>query len=118
MRKGVSGFELGRAADGTRYGRLAKTWRRQGVRRLRVLGATLGSVPVTLFGLVLITFLIGRVVPIDPVLAVVGDRAPQAVVEATRHAMGLDRPLPVQFWRYVGSLLHGDLGRSVMTSHR
>ncbi len=87
------------------------------MRRLRRLAGTLGGVPVTLFGLVLITFLIGRVVPIDPVLAVVGDRAPQSVVEATRHTMGLDRPLPVQFVRYVGSLLRGDLGRSVMTSH-
>ena len=87
------------------------------MRQLRFWAGTLGSVPVTLFGLVLITFLIGRVVPIDPVLAVVGDRAPQSVVEQARHEMGLDRPLPVQFVRYVGSLLHGDLGRSVMTSH-
>nr|WP_158747029.1 ABC transporter permease [Acidisphaera sp. L21] len=87
------------------------------MRRLRILAGTLGSVPVTLFGLVFITFLIGRVVPIDPVLAVVGDRAPQSVVEQARREMGLDRPLPVQFARYVGNLLHGDLGRSVMTSH-
>ncbi|WP_408837312.1 ABC transporter permease [Acidisphaera sp. L21] len=84
---------------------------------MRILAGTLGSVPVTLFGLVFITFLIGRVVPIDPVLAVVGDRAPQSVVEQARREMGLDRPLPVQFARYVGNLLHGDLGRSVMTSH-
>ena len=87
------------------------------MRRLRVLAGTLGSVPVTLFGLALITFLIGRVVPIDPVLAVVGDRAPQSVVEQARHTMGLDQPLPIQFVRYLGSLLRGDLGRSVMTSH-
>ena len=84
----------------------------------KTLSKTLGSVLVTLAGLVLITFLIGRVVPIDPVLAVVGDRAPQAVVEQARHELGLDRPLPVQFLRYAGSLLRGDLGRSVMTSHR
>ena len=71
-----------------------------------------------LFGLVLITFLIGRVVPIDPVLAVVGDRAPQDVVERTRHEMGLDRPLPEQFVHYVGELAQGNLGRSVMTSNR
>ena len=87
------------------------------MRRLGALATTLSSVPITLFGLVLITFLIGRVVPIDPVLAVVGDRAPQDVVVATRHAMGLDQPLPIQFVRYVDNLLHGDLGRSVMTSH-
>ena len=77
----------------------------------------LASVPITLFGLVLVTFLIGRVVPIDPVLAIVGDRAPESVVIATRHELGLDRPLPVQFVIYVGRLLHGDLGRSVLTTH-
>src|SRR4051794_4680407 len=88
------------------------------MRRLRSFAATAASVPITLFGLVLITFLIGRVVPIDPVLAVVGDRAPQDVVEQTRREMGLDRPLPEQFVRYTGQLLNGDLGRSVMTSNR
>ena len=88
------------------------------MKRLRPLAATLASIPITLFGLVLITFLIGRVVPIDPVLAVVGDRAPQDVVERTRKEMGLDRPLPEQFLRYTEQLAQGDLGRSVMTSNR
>ncbi len=88
------------------------------MRRLRSLAATAASIPITLFGLVLITFLIGRVVPIDPVLAVVGDRAPQEVVDRTRREMGLDRPLPEQFVRYVGELAGGNLGRSVMTSNR
>ena len=85
--------------------------------RVKSLAAAVASIPITLFGLVLITFLIGRVVPIDPVLAVVGDRAPQEVVERTRHEMGLDRPLPEQFVRYVGDLAQGNLGRSVMTSN-
>ncbi len=88
------------------------------MRRFRGLAASLASIPITLFGLVLITFLIGRVVPIDPVLAIVGDRAPADVVARTRLELGLDRPLPEQFVRYVGQLLHGDLGRSVMTSNR
>ncbi len=86
--------------------------------RARALVATLASVPITLFGLILITFLIGRVVPIDPVLAIVGDRAPQDVVARTRLELGLDKPLPEQFVRYVGQLARGDLGRSVMTSNR
>ena len=85
---------------------------------MRRFAAALGSVPITLFGLVLITFLIGRVVPIDPVLAIVGDRAPADVVARTRLELGLDRPLPEQFVRYVGQLAQGDLGRSVMTSNR
>lgn len=80
--------------------------------------AALASIPITLVGLVLITFLIGRVVPIDPVLAVVGDRAPQDVVERARHEMGLDLPLTQQFVRYAGQVLRGDLGRSVMTGNR
>jgi len=88
------------------------------VGRARALAATLASVPLTLFGLILITFLIGRVVPIDPVLAIVGDRAPQDVVARTRLELGLDKPLPEQFVRYVGQLARGDLGRSVMTSNR
>jgi peptide/nickel transport system permease protein len=74
-------------------------------------------VPITLFGLVLVTFFIGRVMPVDPVLAIVGDRATQDVVEQTRLELGLDRSLPVQFLIYLGKLAHGDLGRSVMTSH-
>ncbi|MFO1026557.1 MAG: ABC transporter permease [Acetobacteraceae bacterium] len=84
---------------------------------VRSLGATSSSVLVTLFGLILITFLIGRVMPIDPVIAIVGDHAPPDVIEQVRVELALDRPLPVQFWIYVRNLLHGDLGRSVMTSN-
>ena len=85
--------------------------------RLKALAATAASVPITLFGLVLVTFLIGRVMPIDPVLAIVGDRAPADVVAQTRLELGLDEPLWVQFWIFLGKLAQGDLGRSVMTSH-
>lgn len=85
--------------------------------RLRGTLSTLASVPITLFGLALVTFFIGRVVPIDPVLAIVGDRAPADVVERARLDLGLDQPLYVQFWRYLGQIVHGDLGRSVMTSN-
>jgi peptide/nickel transport system permease protein len=84
---------------------------------MRRLAATAASVPITLFGLVLVTFFIGRVMPVDPVLAIVGDRATQEVVERTRAELGLDRPLAVQFGIYLDKLAHGDLGRSVMTSH-
>nr|WP_244616607.1 ABC transporter permease [Youhaiella tibetensis] len=70
---------------------------------------------LTFLGLLAITFFIGRVIPIDPVLAVVGDRAPRAVYEAARVQMGLDQPLPIQFIRYIGSVLSGDLGMSVST---
>jgi peptide/nickel transport system permease protein len=85
--------------------------------RLRGAMSTLASVPITLFGLAIVTFFIGRVVPIDPVLAIVGDRAPADVVERARLDLGLDQPLYVQFWRYLGQIFSGDLGRSVMTSN-
>ena len=74
------------------------------------------SVAVTLLGLLLVTFVIGRVIPIDPVLAVVGDRASAETYEAARVAMGLDRPLHEQFWIYLSSLAGGDFGTSVVTA--
>ena len=73
------------------------------------------SVAITFLGLLAITFFIGRVVPIDPVLAVVGDRAPRAVYEAAKLQLGLDKPLYIQFINYVGSVLRGDFGMSVST---
>ncbi|PWC33673.1 ABC transporter permease [Azospirillum sp. TSO35-2] len=74
------------------------------------------TVAVTLLGLLLVTFLIGRVVPIDPVLSALGDRASAESYEQMRRALGLDLPLWQQFARYVGDVLHGDLGVSVLTS--
>ena len=59
--------------------------------RGRDLLAALASIPVTLFGLVLVTFLIGRVMPIDPVLAMVGDNAPAAVVARARLELEIGR---------------------------
>ncbi len=81
----------------------------------RVAGFLL-SVALTFLGLLLVTFLIGRVVPIDPVLAAVGDRANAETYERMRIEMGLDLPLWQQFIRYVGDVLQGDFGTSVLTS--
>jgi peptide/nickel transport system permease protein len=74
------------------------------------------SVALTFLGLIAVTFVIGRVVPIDPVLAVVGDRALPEVYERVRIEMGLDLPLYQQFWLYLQKVLHGDFGTSVITS--
>lgn len=84
----------------------------------RGLSALLGfatTVFLTFLGLLAITFFIGRVIPIDPVLAVVGDRATQAVYDAAKAQMGLDQPLYVQFAQYVGNVLSGNFGQSVST---
>ncbi|MGA1599561.1 MAG: ABC transporter permease [bacterium] len=76
------------------------------------------SVALTFLGLLLITFLIGRVVPVDPVLAMVGDRASAAVYEKARLELGLDRPLLEQFWMYLEKVFSGDLGTSVLTANK
>jgi peptide/nickel transport system permease protein len=77
--------------------------------------ATLTTISVTLLGLLFVTFMIGRVMPIDPVLAVIGERATQAQYEETFIALGLDQPLLVQFWIYVRDVIHGDFGQSIRT---
>ncbi|CCE96802.1 peptide ABC transporter permease [Sinorhizobium fredii USDA 205] len=74
-------------------------------------------VATTYLGLLAVTFFIGRVIPIDPVLAVLGDRAPQHVVERTREAMGLNLPLYQQFFIYCQQALSGDFGTSVLTTN-
>ena len=71
----------------------------------------------TYLGLLAVTFFIGRIIPIDPVLAVLGDRAPAAVVERTRREMGLDLPLIQQFYLYIKGALSGDFGNSVLTTN-
>jgi peptide/nickel transport system permease protein len=77
----------------------------------------LATVAITFLGLLLVTFLIGRVVPIDPVLAAVGDRAPPDVYERVRIELGLHLPLWQQFLNYVLDVLQGDFGRSVLTAN-
>lgn len=71
----------------------------------------------TLLGLVAVTFVIGRVVPIDPVLAIVGDRASPEVYTRVRHELGLDLPLAEQFWIYLKKAVTGDFGNSVLTTN-
>jgi len=72
------------------------------------------SVPVFL-GVVTIVFLVVRVIPGDPAVAALGDYASQEAVDALRRRMGLDQPLGVQYGRFLGDLLTGDLGRSMIT---
>jgi len=86
-------------------------------RPLRAVLSLATTLILTFLGLLLVTFVIGRVVPIDPVLAIVGDRAPGHVVERVREELGLNRPLYEQFVIYVGNVLQGDLGDSVLTAN-
>ncbi len=85
-------------------------------RALKRIGNFLFTVSLTFIGLTAITFIIGRVMPADPVLAIVGDRAPQEVYDATWLALGLDKPLWQQYGIYIWNTLQGDLGTSIMTA--
>ena len=86
-------------------------------RGLDVFGRFVVVILLTYLGLLAVTFFIGRVIPIDPVLAIVGDRAPEHVIERVREEMGLNKPLWEQFYIYVTKILRGDFGRSVLTSN-
>lgn len=77
---------------------------------------TLGTIAITMLGLLLVTFIIGRVMPIDPVLAIVGERASQSTYDAVYQQLGLDKPLLVQFWYYLWDVLHGDFGNSLLNA--
>jgi peptide/nickel transport system permease protein len=88
-----------------------------GVRRLLLAGGgVVFSLFATFFGLLVITFVIGRLMPIDPVLAAVGDRASQATYDQVKEAMGLNLPIWQQFLIYSWNVLHGDFGMSILTS--
>lgn len=87
------------------------------VRYLLTVSRELATILATILGLLAVTFLIARVMPIDPVLAVVGDNARPDVYEKARLDMGLDKPLIVQFWIYLSKVMAGDFGRSVLTSN-
>ena len=65
-----------------------------------------------LLGVALITFLLLHYLPADPAALIAGRSASAAMIANVRHQLGLDMPLPVQFWRYLSGLLQGDLGRS------
>ncbi len=92
-----------------------------GLRRARGIMVNIGRFVVmlatTYLGLLAVTFFIGRVVPIDPVLAIVGDRAPASVVERVREEMGFNLPLWRQFVLYLQQALTGDFGTSVLTTN-
>lgn len=70
---------------------------------------------LTLLGISLLTFALTNVIPADPARTIAGPKADRATIERVRHEMDLDAPLPLQYARYLGRLLRGDLGRSYLT---
>jgi peptide/nickel transport system permease protein len=73
---------------------------------------TLESIPVIL-GVSILVFMLLRLIPGDPAVAMLGERASQANVEAIRERLGLNKPLPEQYIIWMGNLLRGDLGNTV-----
>jgi len=71
------------------------------------------SVPV-IIGITLFSFILIHLVPGDPIRIMVGGRAPDTVVAALHHQLGLDRPLPNQYITFIGHAVRGDLGESII----
>jgi peptide/nickel transport system permease protein len=86
-------------------------------RRLRKGSNIIASAILTLFGLLVLTFIIGHMMPVDPVARIVGQDADRATYMATYHRLGLDQPLWMQFALYVDHILHGDFGVALLTGH-
>jgi peptide/nickel transport system permease protein len=86
----------------------------RGARGFARLAAT---VAFTLLGLAALTFFIGRVMPVDPVTALVGDQADQQTYRAVHERLGLDKPIAVQFGYYLRDIATGNFGTAITTGH-
>ena len=84
--------------------------------RAYIIGRILLTIPMILV-LITIVFLVLRVMPGDPCLAILREGASQAQLDNCRKGLGIDRPVPVQYVNYVVGLIQGDLGTS-MTRRR
>ena len=73
----------------------------------------LGLALVVALGVASLVFALIHLTPGDPVEALLGESAASVDREALRTALGLDAPLPAQWWRFVSGLATGDLGRSL-----
>ncbi|MBA2872640.1 peptide/nickel transport system permease protein [Anoxybacillus calidus] len=71
-------------------------------------------IPV-LLGMSIIVFFMIRAIPGNPAQVILGQKATKEAVEALTHKLGLDQPWYVQYFKYLGGLLTGDLGESIRT---
>lgn len=70
---------------------------------------------VVFLGVSIFTFFISHVIPGDPARMLVGPHASQEALETTRAQLGLNKPILVQYEKYIVDLIHGDLGTSIRT---
>ncbi len=82
---------------------------------LSYLSQRLGRLMIILFGLSVIIFCMARLVPGDPARIALGPLASEQQINGLRTKMGLDKPAPEQYVRYIGGVLHGDFGQSLLT---
>jgi peptide/nickel transport system permease protein len=83
--------------------------------RTKMIGTRLLQAIPVVIGVVVITFVLTRALPGDPAVYFAGDAADEASIQQVRETLGLDKPLPQQFLRYVGDLVRGDWGNSLST---
>ncbi len=83
---------------------------------IKGIGQTIFTVAITMVGLLFVTFFIGRVMPIDPVLSIVGESASRETYEQAYQQLGLDKPLVVQFLIFLWDVATGDFGESLLTA--
>ncbi len=81
----------------------------------QILNRLFVSIPV-IFGVLLVGFALLQVVPTDPATILAGPTATPETIAAIRHDLGLDKPWYVQFFLYLSRVLHGDLGRSLISN--
>ncbi len=80
-----------------------------------ILRRVFASIPV-LFGILLVTFALARVIPGDPCRAILGEKATKEVCDRFIHEKGLDKPILTQFGIYLSEMAHGDFGNSIRYS--
>jgi peptide/nickel transport system permease protein len=93
----------------------ARPRRRRAVVHAQALARMLVSVCITLLGLAALTFFIGRMLPLDPVIAILGDSASKEAYDVMYHQLGLDQPLLEQFASYLHGIVTLDFGTSLST---
>jgi len=76
-------------------------------------GRRAGQIAVTVLLVAVLTFTLLHMLPGDPAAVLLGERADEATIAQLHHQMGLDQPMPVQFWRYLVSLATLNLGDSL-----
>ncbi|MDN4493079.1 ABC transporter permease [Ureibacillus aquaedulcis] len=75
----------------------------------------LGLILFVVFGVTLVTFFMSHVIPGDPASLIAGQRASEETLQSIRQQLGLDQPVWIQYFHYLGDLLTGDLGTSIRT---